>query len=348
MPFQEAKRHYEKINAIWILVAVILAVLSFFLFPDLQYKQRVVFSSMVLAAILWITDAIPLFVTSMIIPFVLVLFGVFKPKEALNPFFDPIIMLFIGGLLIARALRKLELDLKFVNWFLPRIKNAKLLLFAFIAGTDFLSLWMANTAAAAIMLPIGLASLRNLKAENFSKAVVLGIAFGSSIGGIGTLVGTPPNALASGLVEESTGRGISFYEWLLYGMPITIILTFLCYILLVNLYKPEIKEVYVKKTEKKPMRFKDILFLAIFVITVILWLTEPIHKVPSAIVALGAGVALFLFNILDEKDMNTLGWSVLLLFGGGLVLGEAATKTGFAEAMVKAIEGFIARGILFL
>ncbi len=344
MPFKEAKRHHEKVSIIWIIVSIILALTVFIVFDELPNKQRVVFSIMVLAGSLWITDAIPLFVTSMIIPIFLVLFGVLGTKEALNPFFDPIIVLFLGSLLIARALRKCELDYRFVNWLLPKIHNAKLLLFALIASTAFLSMWMANTAAAAIMLPIGLAVLQKIKAEKYAKAVVLGIVYGTSIGGIGTLVGTPPNALAAGIIERSTNSSISFIEWMSYGLPITIILVIVCYFTLVLLYKPEISKVNVSALKKTPTTRKDKIFLAIFSITILLWLTEPIHNVSSAIVALGAGILLFLCGILDEKDINTLSWSVLILFGGGLVLGEAVAKTGFAQTIVSSIEGIIGGG----
>ncbi len=341
MPFGKTQRHYQKIHTFWFFLSITLAVFSFFIFNNLEFTQRIVLSTIILAGCLWITDAIPLFVTSMIIPLLLALFGVLKPKEALNPFFDPIIVLFLGSLLIARALRKLDLDLKFANWFLPKISNAKILLFALIACTAFLSLWMANTAAAAIMLPIGLAVLQKIKDEDYSKAVVLGIAYGASIGGMGTLVGTPPNALASGLVEKATGSGISFLEWLFYGLPITIILIFVCFILLLLIYKPKINNIEAVKEEKKKLNNNDKLFLLIFILTVVLWLTEPIHGISTSIVALGAGILLFLVGILNEGDINTISWSVLILFGGGLVLGEAVTKTGFAQTIVVAIQNIL-------
>ena len=109
MPFHQAKRHYDKIRPLFIILALVLAGAVFIIFDDLPYNQRIVFSTMVLAGTLWITDAIPLFVTSMLIPLVIVLFGVLGPKEALNPFFDPIIVLFLGSLLIARGLESWNL-----------------------------------------------------------------------------------------------------------------------------------------------------------------------------------------------------------------------------------------------
>lgn len=328
-----------------ILIAVGLAALVYVWPLALEPAAHMTFAIFALAAALWLLEAIPLFLTSLLIPVLLILGGVFGAKDALHPFFDPIIALFLGGLLIAIAIQKLGLDKYIAVKFCGRARNSFSALLLLMVIVAFLSMWISNTAATAIMIPIGLvlAKRMDLKNKSYQIAVVLGIAFASNIGGMGTIVGSPPNALTVGLLDESAGIQLSFLDWMKVGLPLVIIMLPVAWWFLLKIFR--LKKVALKlKAEKVPrLTGRAKIFLGVFVLTVLLWLTGPLHGISSSVVALMAAIMLFLLGFLNEKDINKVSWSTLILFGGGLTLGSAITKTGlaqfFADTMGAALSG---------
>ncbi len=339
MPFEETKKlegHEEQVFIKRILVSLSLAVVSWVLTPGLIYEQRIVLCITVLSVLLWATAAIPLYITSLLLPIWLTLFGLYLPIKILPLFFDPVIVLLLGGLLIARAMHNLKLDEKIAITLVSLATNTKNIVIFLMITTAFLSMWMSNTATTALMLPIGIVLLKKLKLETkiYAKVVVLGIAFAANIGGIATLVGSPPNALTAGFLKELTGNVITFGGWMMYALPLTILLLPICWNLLWYWFKPEFKEVQIKK-EKFKIGGKERIFSLIFFLTIVAWLTTPLHGVSSSIIALGSAIILLLLRFIKKEDLSKISWSTLFLVGGGLILGHAIVESGLSKSFIQ-------------
>jgi solute carrier family 13 (sodium-dependent dicarboxylate transporter), member 2/3/5 len=291
--------------------------------------------------VLWVTEAVPLFVTSLAIPVVLVVTGVATATAALAPFANPIIFLFFAGFLMAEAMRRTGLDhLAAIN-LVARTGRSPLTLFAAMIGVSaFMSLWMSNTAAVAVLLPIALAVTEPLASIGYRRAVVLGIAYAATIGGVGSAIGTPANPLAIEFLREFVGHDISFVEWFAVGMPMVV--TFL-----------PLMGVYLwwrMRAHPAPERFGEarrvarselavagrpsrdqLVVLAIFAGVVAIWLTETFHGIPTGIVALGGAVVLALLGKILPEDLGRISWASLLTFGGGLTLGLFLLESGTSD-----------------
>jgi len=180
--------------------------------------QHIVLSIIFVGMILWFSELIPLHVTALIIAFLLIVFGGFSPKDTFTPFFDPVIVLLLGGFVIAVGMQKHKLDEYMALKFLKKTSHRpKIFLLSFMYLTAGLSMWISNTASTAILIPIGIVilaknGLKPLK-SNFGKATVLGIAFAATIGGIGTLVGSTPNVIAAKFLNEA-GIEFGFIDWM--------------------------------------------------------------------------------------------------------------------------------------
>lgn len=321
-------------------------------------RSKEAFTILFLIAFLWFTEAIPLSSSALLIPVLAVIFNILSPKTALAPFFHPVVALIIGGLLIGRALQKHQVDKRIALWVLSRTgSGSPILILVMMYTTAFLSFWISNTASAAIMLPIGLAVLgkfgkKGLK-SNYGRAMILGIAYSATIGGIGTLIGTTPNPIAAGMLQELLGIKFYFTDWIPFGMPYVFIFIPVAWKVLITVYKPE-KELeaelsmiaeHSREELRKlgPMTFQQKAVVAVFVGTVILWFTEKMpefiakaigfsgHGISSGIIALIGAVALYFLGLLDEGDIKEIGWSAVLIIGGGICLGEVLMSTGVSE-----------------
>lgn len=180
-------------------------------------------------AILWFTEGISLVATSMLIPVLIVLTNIRTPTEALAPFFDPSVALIFGGFLIGRALTKYELDKRLALVILSRSSSSGGALILSVMGvTAFLSMWISNTAAAAIMIPIALAVISRISSsdvrDKYGKALVLGVAYSATLGGVGSLVGSPPNPLAASYINSFLGQSFSFMNWIPFGLPVVLVM----------------------------------------------------------------------------------------------------------------------------
>lgn len=306
-------------------------------------------------AVLWLTEAIHVTITALLIPLLAVCLGLVGSKEALASFADPTIFLFFGGFALATALHVQQLDRMIANAIM-RLAMGKLSLAVvyLMAVTAVLSMWISNTATAAMMLPLAMGILSKLdpdKEHNTYVFVLLGIAYSASIGGMGTLVGSPPNAIVA------SNLNLTFSDWLGYGLPIMIILLPIMAGTLYMVFKPNLNRHFSFEFEKIELNSKRIITLAIFLLIAICWIfSSSINPALSklfgvksigafdSIVAIFAAILLCIARVVDwEQIQKNTEWGVLFLFGGGLTLSAVLGKTGaskvMADGLVALIEG---------
>ena len=304
-------------------------------------------SILVFVAILWLTEAIHVSITALLVPLLAVLFGVFNTPAALANFSNPIIFLFLGGFALAAALNKQELDKAIADKVLliakGRMSVAVFMLFGVSAG---LSMWISNTATTAMMLPLVLGIMNKVdqsEDRNTYVFVLLGIAYCASIGGIATLVGSPPNAIAAAEV------GLNFTEWMALGLPISMILLPIAMLILYVMTKPKLNHKFelghapVEWTNSKKIT------LSIFLLTVTLWIFgKPINAMIGgfskfdSLVAIGAIVLLGASRAVEWKDIErTTDWGVLILFGGGICLSNILKATGTSVFLAHSLSSFL-------
>lgn len=317
-----------------ILVADIL--LLFALYYGLPFDQGVNtgLAILVFAAILWLSEAIHISITAILVPILAVFFGVFETKEAMSNFANPIIYLFFGGFVLAAALHHQKIDTLIAQKLLLASKGKLSIACLMLFGvTALLSMWISNTATTAMMLPLALGILQQLDRKMYHSTYVfllLGIAYSANIGGIGTLVGSPPNAIAAAQV------GLSFSDWLKFGIPTVILMLPMMLLALYWYFKPDLSAQCKLDVEEQKLTFQGKLTLVIFLATVCCWIfSVPLAKALGGItqfdtiVALGTVVLLAGLGLVGWKKIeSTTDWGVLILFGGGLTLSAVLKSTG--------------------
>ena len=311
-------------------------------------------------AVWWITEPIPIPVTSLLPLILFPLFDVMNVKMVTLAFGNEMIFLYMGGFVIALAIEKTGLHRRMALNILhiTGTKKSRLLL-GFMISSAVMSMWISNTATALLMLPIGLSIIRHFpeKSENFGKVLMFSIAYSCSIGGIATLVGTPTNLILSGVLEQLYQVKISFYDWMIIGMPVSITLLFILYLYLVILSrdsKTKAQQLEISSLEKlNPISKDEKKVLIVFLSVVFLWivngfLIKPfIPTISDMAIALSGAVALFLIPsskddkqmIMDWPSAEKLPWGILLLFGGGLVIAEAFKVSGLAAWIGGGLSG---------
>ncbi len=358
----------------WIGFAI-LGFLLIILFPikGLNFSQKAVLGTTFAMAVLWLSDAIPMGATSMLPLALFPLFGVMSASDAAKPYAHRLIFLFLGGLIIAQAIQKWGLHKRIaVNIVNFLGANPGTIILGFMVATAFLSMWMSNTATTLMMLPIGLALIQSFSDRmkdsedfgNFSKTLMLSIAFSASIGGVATLVGTPPNLVFAGMYNKLFGAQISFARWMSIGLPISIFLLFFAWIYLLffgfpfkNLPKESMKKIIDnEKDALDKISFEEKIVLAIFALTAIGWITRagfdfgsfkirgwasffPYGSyIKDSTVAMFFAILMFFLPakekgkaILDFSDVVKIPWEVLFLFGGGFALAESFKVTGLTH-----------------
>ncbi|MCW4027384.1 MAG: DASS family sodium-coupled anion symporter [Candidatus Bathyarchaeota archaeon] len=321
-----------------LIIFSVISVLIYFLPLPVSHEAKVVFSILILAALLWITETLPLFLTSLLVTVLIVLFKVFTFKEAVTKFADPVLVLFFGGFLIARAMQDVELDKRIALQILSKFKDDKYALLALMFVTAFLSMWISNTATTVVMIPIALGIVHKFKKKmtNFLKATVLGIAYSANIGGVGTILGSPPNAITVAKLSEMASIHVLFLDWMKAALPLVIILVPIAWWVLLKMFPFE--EVKIKAKQKLGSMTRDQkIFAIVFGATVLLWLTTSLTGLSSSLIALMSAVFLFLIRLLRLEDINRINYRVLMLFGGGLVLGSAMFATGLSEFFANSL-----------
>ncbi len=325
------------------------------LFNTLPFEPQVVtgISILVFVAILWLTEAIHVSITALLIPLLAVFLGVFNTQAALNNFSNSIIFLFLGGFALAAALHKQKLDQAIADKVLliaqGKMSVAVFMLFGVSAG---LSMWISNTATTAMMLPLVLGVMSKLDGDKNHRTflfVLLGIAYSASIGGIATLVGSPPNAIAAAEV------GLNFTEWMELALPISLLLMPVAVLVLYVMTKPDLSHKF--ELDHQPVEWTNgkKVTLAIFLLTVTLWIfSKPINAMLGGfakfdtLVAIGAILLLGASRSVEWKDIEkTTDWGVLILFGGGICLSNVLKETGTSVFLAHSLSGFLEQaGIL--
>ncbi len=354
----------------WIAIAFIgFLLITFIPIKGLNFSQQAVLGTTFAMAILWLSDAIPMGATSLLPLALFPLLGVMSASEVAKPYAHHLIFLFLGGLVIAQAIQKWGLHKRIaVNIvdFLGADPNTIIL--GFMVATAFLSMWMSNTATTLMMMPIGLALIQSFSDRmkdsdefmNFSKTLMLSIAFAASIGGVATLVGTPPNLVFAGMYNKLFGAQISFARWMEIGLPISLFLLIFAWVYMVyfcfpfkGLPKENLKEIIdTEKEALSDMSFEEKVVMVIFALTAIGWITRagfdfgsfkirgwasffPYGKyIKDSTVAMFFATLMFFLPskeegkaIIDFSDVVKIPWEVLFLFGGGFALAESFKAT---------------------
>jgi sodium-dependent dicarboxylate transporter 2/3/5 len=291
---------------------------------------------------LWVTEAIPPFAVSLFIIAYLV-FTLGNPNlnsapqkidRYVNTFSSSIIWLLLGGFFMATAMTKTKLDQQLLRaTLLLSGTKPRNILIAVMFTTMTASMLMSNTATSAMVVAAVMPLVVSVGKSGFSKALLLGISIAATVGGMGTIIGTPPNAIASGILENA-GFKIDFLSWMLYGVPVAIALTAIsCFVLLKVFVKKaapvsfEFMNKQKSETTKEPTIQRRIVMVVI-IVTVLFWLTTSVHGITVAAISAIPIVVLTLTGVLDNADIKKLPWDTLLLVAGGLSLGEALQSTG--------------------
>jgi sodium-dependent dicarboxylate transporter 2/3/5 len=300
------------------------------------------------AVVLWVTESIPLAATSIFVILAEILLisdqalvGLPTPFEPppFEEFFatlaHPVLILFLGGFVLAAAAAKYGLDRNLAGVLLkPFGSSPRALLGGLMAITAALSMFMSNTATTAAMMAVVLPVAAGLApADRFRAGVVLAIPVAANIGGIGTPVGSPPNAIALGrLVDE--GIRVDFVEWMMLALPLALVVLVVAWVALVRWFPPLVDRVDVSIGGRFDRSPAAVVLYVVFAGTVAAWMTEPIHGVPSSIVAFVPVVVLYATQVFDSADLRRLNWHVLWLVGGGIALGAGVAATGLDEWLV--------------
>ncbi|PHS78218.1 MAG: anion transporter [Rhodospirillaceae bacterium] len=327
----------------------------------------------------WLSEALPVPVTALLPLIAFPILGLFSFKVTAAPYAHPLIFLFMGGFIIAKAIESWNLHQRIALHIVKAFgTRPDYLIAGFMLATASLSMWVSNTATTVMMLPIAISIIGVLTekedatvASNTGTALLLGIAYSASIGGAGTLVGTPPNALLAAFAQDNLGIELGFAEWMTIGLPVVFVMLPLAWLLLTRVTCPVArvpipgaKAIIIKEIEDLgPMTVEEKRVAAVFALTALSWVFRPL--LTNAFPNLGltdSGIALIgamsLFIIPSNQNDGTslmtwpkavqLPWGVLLLFGGGLSLAGAISKSGLADTIGGSLTGLSGFPILVL
>ncbi len=330
--------------------------------PALDQAQVYVLFLLFLAIGLWVTEAIPPFAVGLLV-FGFLIFAMNSYYSQVDPtnveahyrgyinsWSSSVIWLMLGGFFMAEAMGKTRLDrLVFKETISKFGTNPRFILLGLMLTTALFSMIMSNTATTAMMIASVLPFINTLdKDSKFSKAILIGIAGSASIGGMGTIIGSPPNAIAVEALNNH-GVGVGFLEWMVVGFPLALILTLLFWVVLINRYIPKRKSMIIeledepsaeKASSPKVEKIKKRVVLAVLALTLILWLTEKLHGIPASVVSLLPIILLTMTGIINGDDVRKLPWDTLMLVAGGLALGLAIKETGLATFYVDRLQQF--------
>ncbi len=322
----------------------------------------------ILLAVFWLTEALPIAVTALLPIVLFPMLGILPIEEAAAAYANPIVFLFLGGFLIALGIERWSLHRRIALHVLLRVgAREDLQIGGFMIATAFLSMWVSNTATAALMLPVALSIVRrdsegaiHPRQADFATALMLSIAYGASIGGIATLIGTPPNALFAAFMLEVYEVEIGFARWMMVGVPMSMLMLWICWLLLTRILfevgREEMPEARTAIREELARMGRisraERRVALIFASTALLWMARPLLSrwipelsLSDTSIAIAAGVAFFVVAsgeggaLLTWRQAERLPGCVLLLVGGGLSLADAVARTGLAEWIAASLSG---------
>ena len=340
---------------------IFIVVLNFFHLEGLSKEANAILASTLWIAIWWITEAIPIAATALLPIVLFPLSGGLELSQTTSSYGHKFVFLFLGGFILAIAIEKWNLHkriaLHIINLVGTNIVN---IILGFMIATAFLSMWISNTATAVMILPVGIAVVLQLQdnpntIENensiFSKALMLAIAYSASIGGMASLIGTPPNLVLAGVLEKSYGIELTFAKWFSFGFPISISLLIIAWLYLTKFaFKFKLREFpggisEIKKQLNKlgKISFEEKMVLAVFLITAVAWisrslfLNQIIPSIDDTIIAIISAIILFILPsrnkneaLLSWSDAVKLPWGILILFGGGMAIALGFENSGLA------------------
>ena len=331
-------------------ITLIAAVLCFGIYQILPYdiNANKGIAVLLFVAILWFTEAVHITVTALMVPVLAAVIGIpeMNVKTALSGFADPIIYIFFGGFALATALHMQRLDRKIALWLISLSRgNMKIAVLAIFGVTAFLSMWISNTATAAMMLPLAMGIMSHLdrKTErNTFVFILLGIAYSASIGGLGTLVGSPPNAIAARAID------MDFAGWMKIGLPLMLALMPIMVVTLWLVFRPRLNRKISVPMEEIPWTTRRVLTMVVFACTALAWIFGSQVSAalgvtaPDTFIAVTAAVAIITLGLASWQQVsNNTDWGVLFLFGGGLTLSGLLRSSGASAVLGDQVAAFL-------
>ncbi|WP_373893417.1 DASS family sodium-coupled anion symporter [Virgibacillus sp. CBA3643] len=372
-------RSYKPAQLIGLFLGPLLFLITyFFVSPEgLSDEGIAILASTIWIAVWWMTEAIPIPATSLLPIILFPMTAGLDIDATTSAYGNDTIFLFMGGFMIALAMERWNLHKRIALTIISLIGTSiNRIILGFMVATGFLSMWISNTATAMMMVPIGLAIIYQVSdalkddpsvdtsKENFGfgKAMMLSIAYSASIGGIATIIGTPPNTLLAGALNEIYGIDLSFATWMLFGVPLAWLFIFIAWFYLVKVSFPmKIKELpggkSVIQSEKKKLgtaSYEEKAVFTVFILAALAWITRTFvlneyvsENINDAIIAIAASLILFIVPAKNEKGGHLLNWEaavklpwgILLLFGGGLAIAAGFTESGLSEWIGGRLEG---------
>ena len=328
-------------------LAIILSILCGAALLQLGYPDSVCWTAAitVLTAVLWMTEALPIPVSSLV-PFVLLPLGdVISHKQAAESLGAPVILLLMAAFMLSKGIERSNVHQRFAIHMLALSKgrSAKVMVVAFALTSAFLSMWISNTATTLMMLPIALAIVNQMKSQRITISVLLAIAYGASIGGIATPIGTPPNIIFMSVYEQTTQQALSFAEWMSIGLPLVLIALPIM-LLILTFRLPTAQDV--KLPQSGPWSAMEKRVLVVFLIVIGAWISrvwwgkfDGLQGVGDSTIALAGVLLMFVIpsgdkttkTLLDWPSAQDIPWGMLLLFGGGICLAKGFTASGLSD-----------------
>ena len=348
-------------RAIRLIIAIVAALVVWCLpvedwITGMTIIQKRTLAIFLFAILMWLFEAVPAWTTSVMVVVLLlfttsnsslVFFENADPavlgvqtsyKSLLHCFADPIIMLFIGGFVLAIAASKTGLDLFLARVMLkPFGKNPKFVLLGFLMVTGVFSMFLSNTATAAMMLTFLGPVLKALPADGKGKtALALAIPISANVGGMGTPIGTPPNAIALKYMSE-IGIEVGFGQWMAFMVPLTLVLLLLAWVMLLKLFPFKAKSIELNIEGELKKDWRSIVVYVTFACTVLLWVLDKKTGVNANVVAMLPVGVCAIIGVLTKRDLEEISWSVLWMVAGGFALGVGLQETGLAQTLINAI-----------
>lgn len=316
----------------------------------------------ILMATWWMTQALPLTVTALLPFLALPLMDIMTAQDVAKEYYSPTLFLILGGAFLALTIERTGMHRRVALAILNRSGHSVTgLMIAFMGSTALLSMIMSNTSMALIMVPIAVAVLaaggtKPGETDGLAGALIMGVAFAASIGGLGTLVGSPTNAIAAGLVQKQLGIQISFLTWMLYGLPVVIVGVPLCAFILMRVQKVAVGSFDVDAArasigKARPMSVAEKRLVPIFILVIGMWIAQPLLEpllpkggITDGSIAIAGSLLLFLIPdgtgrpLLIWQEADRAPWGVIMMFGGGLALAAGITQSGLAAWLGEALE----------
>jgi sodium-dependent dicarboxylate transporter 2/3/5 len=329
-------------------------------------------------AIWWVTETVPISVTALLPIVLFPLLEVLSIGETTQQYGHKYVFLYIGGFILAIGIERWNLHKRIALQIIKLIgSKASYLILGFMVATAFLSMWISNTATTVMMLPIAIAIANQIQNHNledfiqsslFSKALMLSIAYSASIGGIATLIGTPPNLVFAGVLENTYGIKISFFEWMKFGLPVSLVLLFICWKYLTSFafklnrvkFSGGKKEVQTMLSKLGKLSYEEKRVGIVFMIAALGWIFRGLLEtilvgIDDTIIAIRAAILLFLIptkkgnrKLLTWDEAVKIPWGIIILFGGGMALAKGFVETGLANWIASQINIFQGVSIIVL